>query len=335
MSAASRATAAAFLLVILAGCSLNFTEPRKFALVYGVTRYLNDEPKGGVVYGTPNLSYPGADASSLENMLLAQGFNEVRTRIIDYNGVDQALGQPTKANLIADLTYFASKVGSNDLFLFYYSGHGTQTVGAAQTVHEWIAPLGTLVSTFAGSDTKLGNWTIDLNAAVRDDALGTMLDVLPTKRRVVILDSCNSGGFIGSGIETDTVPPQLFGHTAEAGRITPATIAKAIQNYSAFSTSGAAGAGGISPYKALVIAAAGADEFSYEAGAPYYHGIATYYLLQAPASGDLNGDGVVTALETFALIKAGIDQTWNSRYANTDSVFAPHVSGGPIDLVLF
>jgi uncharacterized caspase-like protein len=307
MSSASRATAAAFLLVILAGCSLNYPQPRRFAIVYGINTY----PNGN------NLTYPVADATSIGAMLVANGFASADVKVATE-------ATATKANLVTELAAFASLMGPNDLFVFYYSGHGT-TLPYQGADHDWILPTGSI-----NASSQL-----IVSGAIFDSELGDMLNVLPTKRRVVILDSCNSGGFIGSGIETDTVPPQLFGHTADAGRITPATIAKAIQNYSAFSSSGAAGASGISPYKALVIAAAGADEFSYEAGAPYYHGIATYYLLQAPASGDLNGDGVVTALETFALMKAGIDQTWNSRYANTDSVFAPHVSGGPIDLVLF
>ena len=51
--------------------------------------------------------------------------------------------------------------------------------------------------------------------------------------------------------------------------------------------------------------------------------------------GDLNNDGIVTVLEMFALAKAGIDTTWNVAWKNTDYIFSPHVSGGPIDLVLF
>ena len=306
-----RRAAAAFLLVILAGCSLNYPQPKRYAIVYGVSIYQTG--------WSNNLTYPDIDAIAMRDMMVAQGFDEVKMRI----STDLLAERPSKANLQADIASLAAKVGPNDLVLFYYSGHGGQFAyqGAER---EWIFPYGSV-------DVGPTFYTV-LSNSIYDSELGAMLDVLPTKRRVVILDSCNSGGFMGSGLEADTVPPALYQHTALAGKVTPATIIQAIQNYAAISS---AGAGGISPYKALVIAAAGADESSYEDGAPYNHGIATYYLLQAPASGDLNGDGVVTVVETFALMKAGIDQTWNSRYTASGYVFSPHVSGGPIDLALF
>jgi hypothetical protein len=212
-------------------------------------------------------------------------------------------------------------MGPNDLFVFYYSGHGT--VHPVQGVNrEWIVPW--------NSVSAVGDLISD--AAIYDSELGAMLDVLPTKRRVVILDSCFSGGFIGNGLEADTVPPVLYGNTTFSGWVTPATIITAIGNYASFTTTDK---GGISPYHALTIAAAGAGESSLEWPAPYYHGILTYYLLRSPVSGDLNGDGVVTVLEMFALAKAGIETEWNQNVPFANLVFSAHISGGPIDLVLF
>ncbi len=312
MKRASRAAAAAFLLAVLAGCPFDYPQPKRYAIVYGVSIY---QPGW-----SNNLDYPDLDAEAMRDMLLAGGFDGVTTRV----STDALADRPSKANLILDIASLAATVGPNDLVLFYYSGHGAQSQYQDGT-REWIFPYGSIDGSFA----------VVLADSIYDTELGAMLDELPTKRRVVILDSCNAGGFIGSGIEADTVPPLLYQHAASAGRITSATIAKALQNYAAFSSAGTAGSGGISPYKALVIAAAGADEFSWEAGAPYNHGILTHFLLDSPASGDLNGDGVVTVLETFALAKARIDQTWNWVNARTEAVFSPHVSGGPIDLVLF
>ena len=63
----------------------------------------------------------------------------------------------------------------------------------------------------------------------------------------------------------------------------------------------------------------------------------TYYLLQGLAgrSADLNHDGHVTVLEAFSYAKAGIDTNWNPAYASSSQAFEPHVSGGPVDFVLF
>ncbi len=81
-----------------------------------------------------------------------------------------------------------------------------------------------------------------------------------------------------------------------------------------------------------MISAAGAGESCYD-DAGHKHGAMTYYLLQIPASGDLNHDGSVTVLEAFSLVKAGIENNWN--VSNPGSAFTPHVSGGPVDFVLY
>ena len=292
-------------LLVLAGCSLNYPTPRKFAIVIGIGNYP----------GHP-LNYTVDDANSFAAVLTANGFSigDVRLKTDD---------AATKDALAADLLALAAVMSPDDLFVFYYSGHGT--VYPYQGVdREWILP----------SQSIDGSGFFVPAKAIYDSELGEMLSVLPTRRRVVILDSCNSGGLIGDGLEADTVAPVLAGNTAWAGKVTPAAIFRAIGNYAKFST---ADNGGVSPYKALVIAAAGAEESSYESSSPPYngHGVLTHFLLQAPASGDLNHDGVVTVLETFALAKAGVDEWWNQTWAGSSYVFSPHVSGGPIDLVLF
>jgi hypothetical protein len=289
----------------LAACSLTYPTPRKFAIIFGIN-----------IYTLNNLSYPVADANSMEAMLVASGFTAGDV-------IKRTDGAATKGQLQTDLATLAGSMTENDLFVFYYSGHGTvYPVNGVDA--EWILP----------SQSINGGGAFEPNNAIYDAELGAMLDVLPTQRRVVILDSCNSGGLIGGGLETDTVSAQLAGHTTFAGVVTLGTVAQAMANYAAFTTTDN---GGVSPYHALTIAAAGADESSYESSsAPYGgHGVMTYFLLKAPTSGDLNGDGVVTALEMFALAKAGIDTTWNATWKNTSYVFSPHVSGGPIDLVLF
>jgi hypothetical protein len=291
---------------LLAGCSFTYPTPRKFAILFGINLY----PAGN------DLSYPVADANSMEAMLVANGFAPTDV----YKRTDGAATKVELGNLLASIV---GQAAASDLVLFYYSGHGTvYPVNGADA--EWILPSGSIS----------GGGAFVPSNAIYDKELGDMLAVLPTQRRVVILDSCNSGGLIGSGLEADTVESKLYGNTAFDGVVTIGTIIEAIGNYATFTTTDN---GGVSPYKALTIAAAGADELSFESSSPPYsgHGVLTHFLLQAPADGDLNGDGLVTVLEMFALAKAGIDSTWNVVWKNTNYVFSPHVSGGPIDLVLF
>ncbi|MEE9309210.1 MAG: hypothetical protein V3V57_16950, partial [Spirochaetia bacterium] len=95
----------------------------------------------------------------------------------------------------------------------------------------------------------------------------------------------------------------------------------------------------ISPADALVIAASGEREFSYEfsySGGLYDHGLMTYFLLKSATNGDLNRDGYITVSESYYYIYKSINANWNHTwYAQLYDVLFPHVSGGPIDYVLF
>jgi hypothetical protein len=231
---------------------------------------------------------------------------------------------PTKAKIIADLQSLASIVGPNDLVVVYFSGHGMMDTLNPPSAHQWIIPY---KGVLRFPDTYYYGYP---DTSIRDDELGVYLNPLPTNRKVVILDTCNSGGFIGNRLEADALPPVF---TGSAPRVTANLIAAAIAGYSAFSSSPT----GISPRNATVISAAGRDELSYEAGGQYKHGIMTYFLLLTAESADLNRDGHVTTLESYAFVKAGIDEYWN---ANPDVIangqtFAPRISGGPVDFVLF
>ena len=73
-------------------------------------------------------------------MLTAEGYS-VNSRWIDSNGEEWVNGQdnhssllsdptntyaPTKANIAADLSAMGNVVARNDVFVFYFSGHGMQ-----------------------------------------------------------------------------------------------------------------------------------------------------------------------------------------------------------------
>ena len=331
---AARVLCGAAALCLLAGCSLfdySAIVPKKFALVYGVAMYVAADGTS-----SPNLMYPAADAQAVAKMLADNGYT-VTSRWVDETGQisvdgspmagqvisDTAINDnaPTRATIQDDIAALKSQVGRNDVVVFYFSGHGM-----ADGKHEWFIPYGGVNPVTRGGDAAM---------SIADDEFADMLAVLGTPRKVVVLDTCNSGGFIGNQLEVDIVPSSS---SSGLRIVTPETIAQAVQNYVTF----AASPDGVSPYgQAMVLSAAGAAESCYETtklgGKTIAHGVMTYYFLQAAGSGDLNNDGSTTALEAFSLVKVGIDSNWNSDpdVKAAGETFEPHVSGGPIDFVLF
>ncbi|HET6450232.1 MAG TPA: caspase family protein [Spirochaetia bacterium] len=349
-----RILAAAALMAALLSCKLfdysNITS-KKFALVYGVTAYVSPTDStyvANVTNGTsadPNLSYPDADAQSLATLLRGEGYTVV-ARWVDASGKEylttsagtpvpvgtlssdaSGANGPSKANIPLDIAnYFAGVMGSDDTFLFYFSGHGTQDT-TSSPLHEFFVPEGAVQW-----DSSQDEYAAYKNDCVRDDEMGGYLNALKTPRKIVVLDTCNSGGFIGNQLESDWTPSDsVSGPTF----VSPGTLIEAISNYADMSSSST----GLSPYGAMVLSASGRDESSYEWD-NWKHGVMTYWLLQGlEGSADLNKDGHITALEAFAYAKSGVDNNWNDTDPvasdGTSAVFEPHVSGGPVDFVLF
>lgn len=88
----------------------------------------------------------------------------------------------TKAAIMSGIASTFSGADDNDISYFYFSGHG-------------YLDTGTNISYLLPTDTNL---IIDLNTMISVDELEIALSAIPGTK-VVILDSCNSGGFIGKG----------------------------------------------------------------------------------------------------------------------------------------
>ena len=87
--------------------------------------------------------------------------------------------QATKSNIQDAITgWLDSKEGANDVVLFYFSGHGQQDSNNAYAIWSY--------NTSATSD----------NNEIQDNMLDSWLRCLESSQQVVIIDSCNSGGFI-------------------------------------------------------------------------------------------------------------------------------------------
>ncbi len=294
--------AAALVLIVLltAGCSFEIDYDR-YAVVYGVNEYFG----GG-------LDLPSAknDAEAMSVLLEAQGY-VVTTR------TDGSTDKPT---LLADMAAAAAMVTEDDLFLFYFAGHGDYgTLDQAEPPSADIYDESIVLSD-GSTDTNLF-----------DDELADLLAAIPCFKKVVILDSCFSGGFIGSTLEADGIPPAYDGD--KDGWL--ASLGPAISLYANFDGEGF----DIPPWQAMVIAASGEQEVAWLMVDD--HGIMTTFLLETPQYGDRNRDGYVTVTEAYDYIRRGIETSWN-LYWDPDSgvyedewVYSPHVSGGPVDFLLF
>jgi hypothetical protein len=341
-----RIAAAAALAAGLGSCSLfdySGMVSHKYALVYGVTAY-------STAVGAPNLQFPHMDASAIAAVLASNKYTVV-SRWVDAsgtvfkNGVPAGnIGQPqydsggnftdpgyagneapTEGKILSDIQGIAGVVGPNDVVVVYFSGHGTQDTSSSPP-REYFDPYES-VAYFAGGSPP--GFYDNPATSVRDDELAAVFGTIGTPRKVLVLDTCNSGGFIGNLLEVDTTPTAYTGGPPLVG---PGTLFQAISNYASMQSSPT----GLSPYGAQVLSAAGRDESCYETSS-LGHGVMTYYLLQGllGSTADLNHDGHVTVLEAFSYAKAGIDTNWNPTYLPQGQAFEPHISGGPVDFMLF
>ncbi len=277
-----------FLFVIMTvflSCSLDISFPERHALIYGVANYANIN----------DLNYTDDDAVAMKELFESKGFTSVSMN----TNADATLSDIR--NDIAGMS-----IPRNSLFVFYFSGHGGK-VGE----NEYIIP----------QDAVSG----DIETYISDDQLGSWLAEIPVSKKVVIIDACNSGGFIGEGYAVDAYPDNWDG-----GKLFSSSLSESVESY--LSTPSASDI----PYSsAIVMTAAGADEVSVESsGAGGGHGYFTYGLLEASSKGDSNNDGYISTLEMYAFAR---DYVASSYYiVEMESIYyLPHISGGSVDFILF
>lgn len=135
--------------------------------VYAVMVGISDYPGAG-----NDLPLTAEDARKLQQALARQGaLAEESVTLID--------SQATRAGLQQAFQQVAAAAGPDDLFVFFYSGHGSQQRGRISATEP------------DGKDE-----TIELyDGTVTDDDLAQLLTQVRTRTTLVILDSCFSGGF--------------------------------------------------------------------------------------------------------------------------------------------
>ena len=299
--------------LLVSSCSLPEITPSGTAYIYGVTLY------DGII---KDLDSPDDDARDMAALFSAAGYT-VNLRIDD--GFDPDAGEASIDQLETDIDDFITGSAPGEMFIFYFAGHGGTYAQLYEALnYPEVLPLpadGTEPAYGDGQDEYLffhgtvpdpvTGWD---SFALKDDELKTLLEKIPGHLKLVIIDACYSGGFIGDSPFTDPVP-QDYSPLDSYSSPFSGTLA----TYFGFSEQAAAD---ISAGDAFVITAAGELEVSKET---LENGVFTLAFLEAAASGDLDGNGYITLNEIYR----HIDDSWSN------TIFHPHIAGSAVDLVLF
>lgn len=119
-----------------------------------------------------NLAYTADDARYLYDALRASGS-------LAEGSVVLTDAQATMANVRAAFQRIAAQLGPNDLFFFFYSGHGGQQPAAANSTE------------LDGREEFL----VLRDGYLTDDEVGRMFSGLRSRLSIIALDACFSGGF--------------------------------------------------------------------------------------------------------------------------------------------
>jgi hypothetical protein len=316
--------------LVLGACSQftlaqNGTNP-PVALVYGVSRYLASYPDGY----SPNLVAPRDDANSLGTLLAGNGW-QVLSRIDS---------QASAVTLQADVANLAATAAAGQRVLFYWSGHGLQTQNSATSTTASLALYGSLVPS-----PYYPYYTLQSTALVTPESLAAIFKPLLDKGvcLITVLDSCYSGGFVSTGSYGSDLPDN-YDISGNWGETSTGSTAFA-QSLTAYFDQAAAGSG-LGGAQSWVLSAAGANEESWET-TTFGHGVFTYFFLEAGTAsasgllpGDANLDGHLTLQEAFRYSQAAIEANWNGIMTSNDLrqydyQYKPHLSGNPLDILLF
>ncbi len=350
------------ILLNMAGCAISgFNPVDYYALVYGVNDYgglKKPDPDDESTWRDDDLTYSGPDGEDMRKLLGSMGYTILNedTHTVNYRDVK------------ADFAKAAALVDENDIFLFYFSGHGapvpdsngvpapdskdvfivmTDMIAVPQKYVDQARELGIIDNDQTGVDSEIENDTGDTTKVKianiwTPDALNKEILALQAFHHILILDACRSGGFIddSDNYGVDSLPDSIeYPLNLEDDNWVDLFL-----KFDDFSEKK-------STPRLSVMVASGVMEDSYEPapGTGGKNGIFTSFLLEAAEThgryrkADFNLDGVVTLSEAYSHIFTRIEETVNipqhTGYRQsgvpTEFPFYPHLSGGSLDPVLF
>lgn len=138
--------------------------PRRVALLVGVDTYDDG--------ALPDLKFAAKDAADLGRVLDDDAVG-------DFDEVRVLSGRVDRATLLAALDDAGRRLQRDDLFVFYYAGHGTMDLSTGET-DLYLLP----------SDGLLSAPRV---TGIAQAELAKRLKALPARRRALVVDACNAG----------------------------------------------------------------------------------------------------------------------------------------------
>lgn len=183
--------------------------------------------------------------------------------------------QATEANIQAAISTMAAAADSDDVCLFFFSGHGGQETD--------VSPI----DESDGYDEAIYPHYINSNY-ILDDELSSWLGALPTDKLIVWIDTCHSGGQLKS-----------VGAKIKCVSWAPSRVEKGDGFLDDFQARGFKDINDLtSPY---ISTACDDDEYSIE-DSYLQQGLYTYYLLEALEEADSDLSGWISGEETFGYL---------------------------------
>lgn len=293
------------IILLLLSCSQN--HPAKYAIVYGISDY----PYVGI-----DLPFSANDAISISKLLEKYG----------YSVILRTDSSATMSNLEDDVNRVSQIVNSNDLFVFYFSGHGISQ--------------GTMVE-FGDSSSPSGYFSMLLyhkpiyktiteyinNSGLTKEKINSLINSVPCKIKCELIDACYSGTIINKRDVVDYTPSDYNGQNDNIPDC-QSIFRDAVYAYKNNFVNGTN-----NDPEILTITSSGGDEISWDGF--FSHSVFTYFFLMSAEQGDLNGDGIISALESYAYIRAAFEKYWNTSNNDAEWNYLPQITVGSEDVVLF
>lgn len=233
-----------------------------WALIVGINTYLYDDTQ------IPDLKYAVADAKLFyERLISPSGFGIPPGNIVLMtDDTDHPEWKPTRNNIIAMLETWITQAKENDMVIVYFSCHGMEFDGKTYLL---------------AADTRYAN-PKETGIALREHVIDVLTTKCRARRKILILDSCHSGGGRGAAPMTKQMKEEMTprGFKPQPKPTMPTEI-------SFFAT----------------ISSCNINEIALE-DPKLGHGVFTYYLARyLSQEGDKNGNKVVELSELFDQVR--------------------------------